>query len=212
MIDNAHRAIHEMTLKAKAVVAAFYGSPPQRSYFASCSNGGRQALMEAQRYPEDYDGIVAGAPSAAWTRFLFSYVWNTQNLTRPSAHIPPAKLALIETAVVRACDGRDGVSDGVLVSPDACHFDPRTLVCKGESSDDCLSEPQAVALSAIYDGPRSSEGKRLARGCPPGGETGWERWLTGPVPDKSAQAVFAQEGSAAARPEAYTEARLERVP
>ena len=167
VIDFGHRAIHEMTVKAKAVVTAYYGEAPRRSYFAYCSNGGRQALMEAQRYPDDYDGIVAGAPAAAWTRFMFSFTWNTQVLLRPAAHIPPAKLAAVEQAVVAACDRHDGVPDGVLVAPGACRFDPRTLVCKGAESDDCLSERQAAALAAIYEGPHTSNGPRLARGFPP---------------------------------------------
>lgn len=195
VVDFGHRAIHEMTVKAKAVVAAFYGASPTRSYFASCSNGGRQALMEAQRYPDDYDGIVAGAPAAAWTRFMFSFIWNTQALIRPSAHIPPTKLPLLERAVVAACDRRDGVPDGVLVAPDACRFDPRTLICTGDESDDCLSEQQAAALAAIYDGPRTSDGMMLARGFPPGAETGqggWAPWLTGTTSGQSLQAAFVQ--------------------
>ena len=195
VIDFGHRAIHEMTVKGKAVVAAFYGESPRRSYFASCSNGGRQALMEAQRYPEDYDGIVAGAPAAAWTRFMFSFVWNSQALVRPSAHIPPATLAVLEQAIVAACDRSDGVPDGVLVAPDACRFDPRTLLCTGAESADCLGAEQAAALAAIYDGPRTSGGTVLARGFPPGAETGpggWAGWLTGPAPGESVQAAFAQ--------------------
>jgi len=195
VIDFGHRAIHEMTVTAKAVVAAHYGEAPSRSYFASCSNGGRQALMEAQRYPDDYDGIVAGAPAAAWTRFMLSFVWNTQAMLRPTAYIPPPKLALLEKAVVASCDQRDGVPDGVLVAPDACSFEPRTLVCKGADSDTCFSEQQAAALSAIYAGPRTAVGTRLARGFPAGAETGpggWAGWLTGGVAGKSLQAAFAQ--------------------
>jgi pimeloyl-ACP methyl ester carboxylesterase len=96
--DYGHRAVHEMTVKSKAVVSAFYGKPPRRAYFASCSNGGRQALMEAQRYPEDYDGIVAGAPAAAWTRFLFAFAWNTQALLRPGAHAQSTKALARPTA------------------------------------------------------------------------------------------------------------------
>ena len=195
VIDFGHRAIHEMTVQAKAVVAAFYGERPRRSYFASCSNGGRQALMEAQRYPDDYDGIVAGAPAAAWTRFMLSFVWNAQALIRPSAHIPPAKLAVLEQAIVAACDRRDGVPDGVVVAPDACRFDPHTRICKSAESDDCLGAQQAAAVAAIYAGPRTPGGTVLARGFPPGAETGpggWAPWLTGPAPEQSLQATFAQ--------------------
>jgi hypothetical protein len=193
--DFGHRAIHEMTVKSKAVVAAFYGTPARRAYFASCSNGGRQALMEAQRYPEDYDGIVAGAPAAAWTRFLFAFAWNTQALLRPGAHVPPAKLPLIAQAVVAACDRQDGVADGVLVSPEACRFDPRTLLCQGADSDTCLTSAQADAVAAIHQGARTSDGRQLARGYPVGaedGEGGWVGWLTGKTPGGSLQTAMLQ--------------------
>ncbi len=175
-------------------MAAFYGEAPRHSYFASCSNGGRQALMEAQRYPDDYDGIIAGAPAAAWTRFMLDFTWNAQTLADPAAHVPVAKLALIEKAVVAACDARDRVADGVLVAPDACGVDPRALLCKGADAADCLTAPQAEALARIYAGPRTRDGKVLARGFPPGAETGgggWTNWLTGPAPGKSVQAAFA---------------------
>ena len=196
IVDFGHRAIHEMTVKAKAVVEAFYAEAPQRSYFASCSNGGRQALMEAQRHPADYDGIVSIAPAANWTGFMAGFVWNAQALGEPGAHIPAAKLPAIERAVIAACDARDGVRDGVLASPATCAFAPRALVCKGPDSDDCLTAPQADALAKIYAGPRGRDGKALARGFPPGAETGpggWRLWITGETPGKSLQAVFASQ-------------------
>ncbi len=194
IVDFGHRAIHEMTVKAKAVVAAFYGDGPRRAYFASCSNGGRQALMEAQRYPDDYDGIVAGAPAAAWTRFMLNFIWNVQAQADATTHIPPSRLPTIEKAVVAACDARDTVPDGVIVSPDACVFDPRTIACTTANGSDCLSEPQAGALAKIYAGPRTRSGTVLARGFPPGAETGaggWGGWITGPAPGQSVQAAFA---------------------
>jgi feruloyl esterase len=196
IVDFGHRAIHEMTLKARALVEAFYGEAPRRSYFASCSNGGRQALMEAQRYPADYDGIVSMAPAADWTGFMAGFVWNAQALGKPGAHIPAAKLPAIERAVIAACDARDGVRDGVLASPSTCAFDPHAIVCKGPDSDDCLTAPQADALAKIYAGPRARDGKPLARGFPPGAETGpggWGLWITGEAPGKSLQAVFASQ-------------------
>jgi feruloyl esterase len=196
ILDFGHRAIHEMTVKAKAVVESFYGQAPRRSYFASCSNGGRQALMEAQRYPADYDGIISGAPAAAWTTFMTGFVWNAQAMAAPAAHIPPARLPAIERAVIAACDARDGVPDGVLASPAKCGFDPRTMVCKGADSAECLSVPQADALARIYAGPRGRDGASIARGFPPGGETGpggWGLWITGEAPGKSLQAVFASQ-------------------
>jgi hypothetical protein len=196
ILDFGHRAIHEMTVKAKAVVEAFYGEAPRRSYFASCSNGGRQALMEAQRYPADYDGIVSGAPAAAWTGFMAGFVWNAQAMADPSAHIPPAKLPALERAVIAACDARDGVPDGVLAAPATCGFDPRTMVCKGADSADCLTASQAEALAKVYAGPRGRDGRTIARGFPPGGETGpggWGLWITGETPGRSLQAVFASQ-------------------
>ena len=196
IVDFGHRAIHEMTVKAKAVIEAFYGEAPRRSYFASCSNGGRQGLMEAQRYPTDYDGIVAGAPAAAWTSFLADFVWNAQAMADPAAHIPPAKLPALERAVVAACDARDGVPDGVLALPARCGFDPRTIVCKGADSAECLTAPQAEALAKIYAGPCGRDGKRIAHGIPPGAETGeggWGLWITGEAPGRSLQATFASQ-------------------
>ncbi len=193
VVDFGHRAIHEMTMKAKAVVTAFYGEGPRRAYFASCSNGGRQALMEAQRYPDDYDGIVAGAPAAAWTRIMLGFAWNVQALSDPAAHIPPESLPAIERAVVAACDARDGVPDGVLAAPDRCDFDPKTLVCTGTASPDCLTAPQAEALARVLSGPRARDGRVLARGFPPGAETGeggWGGWITGAKPGASVQAAF----------------------
>jgi Tannase and feruloyl esterase len=196
IVDFGHRAVHEMTVKARAVIEAFYGETPRRSYFASCSNGGRQALMEAQRYPADYDGIIAAAPAAAWTTHMAGFVWNAQAMADPAAHIPPAKLAAIERAVIAACDARDGVPDGVLARPTQCGFDPRTLVCKGADSADCLTALQAEALARIYAGPRGRDGKPIARGFPPGGETGpggWALWITGESPGRSLQAAFASQ-------------------
>ena len=125
LADYGYRAIHEMTEKAKLVVKAFYGNGPKRSYFASCSNGGRQALMEAQRYPADYDGIIAGAPANAFTQILSGFAWNMQMLSDPASYFPSKKLKAIEAAVLAACDARDGVSDGVLDDPTKCSFTRR---------------------------------------------------------------------------------------
>jgi tannase/feruloyl esterase len=196
VVDYGHRAIHEMTVKAKAVIEAFYGQQPRRSYFVSCSNGGRQGLMEAQRYPADYDGIVAGAPAAAFTSFLADFTWNTQAMSDPAAQVPLAKLPALERAVIAACDARDGVPDGVLAQPANCAFDPKTIVCKGADSTDCLTAPQAEALAKVYAGPRTRDGKRIARGFLPGGETGeggWGLWITGEAPGQSLQARFASQ-------------------
>src|SRR5262249_22260066 len=142
VVDFGYRAIHETAMRGKAIIQAFYGESPRRSYFSSCSNGGRQALMEAQRYPADYDGIIAGAPANFWTHHFAGFVWNQQALGDPSGRIPTSKLKTIETAALAACDARDGVSDGVIDDPAKCGFDPATLLCKGEDTDACLTQPQ----------------------------------------------------------------------
>ena len=190
VVDFGYRAIHETAVQAKAIIRAFYGDGPRQSYFSSCSNGGRQALMEAQRYPADYDGIIAGAPANFWTHHFSGFVWNLQALSDPASHISPAKLKTIEAAAVAACDARDGVADGVIDDPSKCGFDPATLLCKGEESDSCLTQAQVTALKKIYEGPRTSKGEQIFPGYAPGGETGgggWNLWITA---TKSAQYMF----------------------
>ena len=194
IVDFGYRAIHETTDKAKAIVRAFYGDAPRRSYFSSCSNGGRQALMEAQRFPADYDGIIAGAPANFWTHLLTSAITDSQAmLADPASYIPASKIPAIEAATLEACDALDGVKDGVIDNPAQCHFDPSKLLCKGAESDSCLSAPQVAALRKIYDGPRNSKGQQVFPGYSVGGETGgggWSLWITGPGPAKSLMYAF----------------------
>jgi hypothetical protein len=189
VVDFGHRAIHEMTVKAKAIVTAFYGKAPKRSYFGGCSNGGRQALMEAQRYPEDYDGIVAGAPANFWTHLTTQGAWISQvTLSDPASYIPASKIPAIEAAALAACDVGDGLKDGVIDDPGRCRFDPSVLLCKGPESDACLTAAQVEALKKIYAGPRDSKGNEIYPGLAPGGESGfggWALWVTGPAPGKS---------------------------
>ncbi len=191
-IDFGYRAIHETAVKGKAIAAAFYASAIQHAYFNSCSNGGRQALMEAQRYPEDYDGIVAGAPANYWTHLLTEALWDAQALKEPGGYIPAAKLPAIENAVLAACDAADGVTDGVVDDPSACRFDPSALLCKAAESDACLTAPQVAALRKLYDGP----GARIFPGHAPGGESGaggWAAWVTGTAPEKSLGLAFGSQ-------------------
>jgi feruloyl esterase len=194
IVDYGYRGIHEMTEKAKLIVKAFYGDGPKRSYFASCSNGGRQALMEAQRYPNDYDGIIAGAPANAFTQILAGFAWNMQaTLNDPGSYIPAKKLKAIEAAALAACDARDGVTDGVLDNPTKCGFDSTVLLCKGAETDECLTEKQIAALKKIYSGPRNAEGQQILPGFTPGGETGlggWTPWITGDTPAAALQFFF----------------------
>lgn len=197
IVDYGHRAVHEMTEKAKAVVNAFYGNGPKRSYFASCSNGGRQALMEAQRYPNDYDGLIAGAPANYFTHILTGFAFNMQALLGdPASYIPPTRLKAIETAALAACDARDGVTDGVLDDPTKCNFDPSVLLCKGSDSNECLTEKQVAALRKIYTGPRDAKGQQIIPGFEPGGETGpggWTAWITNADPSRSLQYFFSTQ-------------------
>jgi feruloyl esterase len=194
VIDFGYRAIHETTEKAKAIIQAFYGEQPKHSYFSSCSNGGRQALMEAQRYPADYDGIIAGAPANNFTHLLTGGLWDMQATTsEPASYIPAGKIPAIEAAALAACDALDGVKDGVIDDPSRCQFDPAVLLCSGPESNTCLTQPQITALKKIYSGPRNSKGEQLFPGYSPGGETGfngWQGWISGNAPGKSIQSAF----------------------
>jgi hypothetical protein len=197
VIDFGWRAVHLTTVAGKALTAAFYGKSPSHSYFSSCSNGGRQGLMEAQRFPEDYDGIIAGAPAYRWTGLFTGFVWNAQALSKPGAAIPAAKAAVIAKTVLEQCDARDGVMDGLVSDPRQCQVDVRNLQCTDSDKDSaaCLTTPQITALQAIYQGPRTSRGKQIYFGFPPGGETapgsaGWDAWIFGATPGTSIQNAF----------------------
>ena len=150
--------------------------------------------MEAQRFPEDYDGIIAGAPANYWTHLLTQAVWNTQATMRdPASYIPASKMQAIESAALAACDSLDGVKDGVIDDPAKCHFDPSELLCEGPENDSCLTAAQVGALKKIYAGPQDSKGHQVMPGFPPGGESGpggWGIWVTGPAPGKSLQFAF----------------------
>jgi feruloyl esterase len=193
--DFGRRSIHEMTRIAKLVIAQFYGAAVSRSYFASCSDGGREALMEAERYPGDYDGILAGAPANNWTALLTSAVTDTQALTAtPESFIPPKKITTIAHAVLAQCDALDGVSDGILNDPRQCKFDPASIECKiGEDTDLCLTAAQVAALNTIYGGVKDDQGHTIFPGYLPGAEeggNGWGPWITGPAPAHSLMAAF----------------------
>src|SRR5262249_52598223 len=143
IVDFAYRAVHETAVKAKSVIKAFYGDAPKRSYFDSCSNGGRQALMEAQRYPADYDGIIAGAPAYPFTHLASQFIGHRRRQPHdPAGTIPPRRLPAIQAAALAACDSQDGVQDGVIENPAQCRFGPSPLLCKGDDADSCLTAPQ----------------------------------------------------------------------
>ena len=200
IVDFGYRAVHETADKTKALVRAFYGEAAKHSYFSSCSNGGRQALMEAQRFPADYDGIIAGAPAASFTHIIASFTWDLQAAeVNPASYIPANKYAAIETAIVAACDARDGVKDGVIDDPTKCDFKPATMLCNGPESAACLTQPEVAALEKIYAGPRNSRGEQVYPGFLPGGQSGlagWGLWVSGAAPGKSLQYAFATQGGA----------------
>ena len=182
--DYAYRAIHEMTVKAKTIVETFYGNSPRLSYFVGCSTGGRQALMEAQRFPNDYDGIVSGAPVNFFTHLMAASLWTAFATLKDSAsYIPPAKYPLINKAALAACDARDGAADNLIENPQRCSFDPKTLLCAGADNETCLTAPQVEAARKIYSAalnPRTTQ--EIFPGLAPGGELTWNALAGGPQP------------------------------
>jgi feruloyl esterase len=183
LVDFGYRAVHEMTLKAKAIIEAFYADGPKLSYWVGCSSGGKQGLKEAQRFPEDYDGIVAGAPANYWTHLVAQSIWVAQAVHLDEAsYIPPSKYPLIHNAVLNACDARDGVKDGVLENPVQCKFDPKVLECKAGDAATCLTPAQVEAAQKIYApavNPRTKQA--IYPGLAPGSELAWGG-LAGPRP------------------------------
>jgi len=182
LTDFAYRAVHEMTVKAKAIVAAFYGSGPRSSYWTGCSSGGKQGLKEAQRFPADYDGIVAGAPANFWTHLMASGNWiGHATLKDPASYIPREKYAVVHKAALDACDALDGVKDGLIEDPVRCRFDPKTLLCTGGDDPACLTAPQVEAARKIYTGAINSRtAKEIFPGLEPGSELGWAPMAGGP--------------------------------
>jgi len=186
-IDFGHRAVHETARATKAIIDAFYGKAPVQSYFGGCSNGGRQGVMEALRYPEDFDGIISDAPALDLTSAALSWAWVARPNTGSDGKnlLMPTDFRIIEKAVYRACDTVDGLKDGLIADPRACRFDPSTLACSAGKSADCLSLQQVDALRGLYQGPRDSGGRQLYPGFPLGSEPYWGFWYTGHTSDAS---------------------------
>jgi feruloyl esterase len=174
VIDYAYRSVHEMTVKSKTLIGAFYGSRPNVSYWNGCSTGGRQGLMEAQRYPEDYDGIIAGAPANYHSHLHASdLAVAVPILKNPESNVPRAKLEMLNRAVLNSCDALDGVKDGILTNPRQCDFDPAFLLCRGGDSENCLTQPQLDAVKSVYAPTRFSTGEIIFPGKAKGSETTW---------------------------------------
>ncbi|MEP7314000.1 MAG: tannase/feruloyl esterase family alpha/beta hydrolase [Pseudomonadota bacterium] len=177
VIDFGYRAVHEMTVFSKQLVAAYYGSPQRHAYWNGCSAGGRQGMKEAQRYPEDYDGIIAGAPAADWTGRAAAALRVAKALRREEGSlIAPEQYASLHRAVLAACDAGDGVADGVLEDPRACKFDPGQLACGAEKTASCLNPAQVVAARTIYSPARNPASQREITSLYPGSEPGWTTW------------------------------------
>ena len=170
LVDFGYRSIHLMTVDAKLIVVAFYSKPAQFAYFNGCSTGGKQGLTEAQRFPDDYNGVVDGAPANFFTHLMFGNIWPGYiTFIDPANTIPRSKYPLIDQAVMKACDALDGVSDGIINDPTSCHFDPKSLQCKGADSPECLTSSQAEALQQIYAGVKNPRtGEQVFPGLAPG--------------------------------------------
>ena len=184
VIDFGYRAVHETSVQAKAILRAFYGKDATRSYFVGCSEGGREGFTEAQRYPGDFHGIVAGAPAIHWNHLQFMGAWEALALLEtPASYIPSKKLPVLQNAAIAACDMIDGVKDGIIENPQLCHFDPATVQCKGDDAPDCLTAPQVEAAKKIYGGAKNPRtGKIIEPGLSPGVEAvpaNWPVWITG---------------------------------
>ena len=188
IVNFADRAIHLMAEADKVILAAFYSSRPTHAYFNGCSQGGHEALIEAQRYPDDFDGIIAGDPANYWTHhYVGGHLWSGM-ATDGDAYIPAAKVPIIADAVNAACDELDGVKDGVLSDPRRCHFDPAKLLCAGADTSACLTAPQVGAVAKIWGGLKAADGRQIWPGLVPGGESGpggWANWITGAGPGRS---------------------------
>ena len=191
VVDYGYRAVHLMTTTLKEVARTHYGRPASRAYFTSCSAGGHQALSEVQRYPDDYDGVVAGAPGNNRVAQIFGLLWSWLALhdAKGAPLLTPAQLHTVTTSTIKACDAIDGLEDGLIDDPRRCNFDPGALACEsGASSPDCLTAPQVEAIRKVHAGlvsPRT--GTRIFAGYPKGSEAlgadgvpGWNRYLLGP--------------------------------
>jgi feruloyl esterase len=175
--DFAYRAIHMMTVVGKQVVAKYYGSPQSRTYYQGCSTGGRQGLMEVQRFPDDYDGVITGAP--VYNLLVqTSAVLRNQIFSAPGAGFTAPQLSMVNQAVLKACDAKDGLADGIVTDPRACGWDPAELQCKpGAAGADCLSDAQVNALRSLYRGAQQIDGRTAAWPLSKGGELGWSMFI-----------------------------------
>ena len=183
LIDLGSRAVHETAVQSKVLIASYYRRPPQLSYWNGCSTGGRQGLFAAQKYPEDFDAIVAGAPANYWSHLhAWDLAMSVPALKDAANAVPAAKLALVNKAVLDACDARDGVKDGFLNEPRSCTFDVASLQCTAGDADSCLTAAQVTSVKRMYAPARTSGGREVFAGMDPGSELGWTARITGQPP------------------------------
>lgn len=198
LADWGHRAVHETAMAAKALIARYYGQAPRHSYFSGCSTGGQQALMEAQRYPGDFDGIIAGDPGSNRTRLNLGFLWlyRVSHRADGSLIFPPSKLPMLNKAVLDACAGKDGglPGDRFLTAPAQCGFKPKQIQCKRGVSDEshCLTKAEVRVVEQIYRGARHPRtGAQLYYGWVKGSEWGWPVYWANPVkPSEPARLNF----------------------
>jgi feruloyl esterase len=192
VIDFGYRAIHETAVQSKAVIAALYGTAQRLSYFTGCSGGGRQAFAEAQRFSEDFEGIIAGDPGYDRTGESFQLVSVAQAMLRdPAGRIPPEKFSVLHQAALDACDARDGVKDGIIDDPTHCKFDPAVTQCKGADGPNCLTPAQVETAKKFYaplNDPKT--GEEVFPGFEPGSELRWAGMAGGPRPLAMADDLF----------------------
>jgi feruloyl esterase len=184
LADFGYRAVHETAVKSRKTIEAFYGSEAKLAYFNGCSGGGRMAFQEAQRFPADFDAILAGAPGYDRVNQSVQMLMNAKaTLDRPESMIPKTKYAVIHRAAIEACDAADGLRDGLISDPLHCRFDPRTIQCKGEDAAECLTAAQVGAATKIYAGVKHpTTGAEIFSGLEPGSELSWGGPAGGPAP------------------------------
>jgi len=195
MIDWAWRALHLSTIAAKKTVATFYGKPPAKNYFISCSAGSHHAIMEATRFPSDYDGMVGGAAPWKWTSLMLGHTWNSMPAMKDPGALTAESVAILNRDMIKACDKLDGLEDGIIADPRRCTVDPAQFQCSETSKTDCLTPVQVAAARHIYAGATKSDGTRLMPGQVRGSELGWFAQSGGATPGGSSwdfwrQAVF----------------------
>jgi feruloyl esterase len=194
-IDYGHRGTHVTAVAAKAITGAYYSRQPAHAYFNGCSNGGRQAQMEVQRYPEDFDGIIAGDPATGTPMQVGRAVLYQHMLGSPENYLTIEKVELLSKATLAACDAKDGLKDGLVTDPRLCDFKPDTLKCSGADGPECLTAGQVETVKRIYAGLKTADGQMYTAGFPQGhegGTSGWRAWISGnTAPAKQADGTLA---------------------